>query len=62
MSILEKPEESDYTMENRLVELALIFAQVHIGDNDCLGVAARELFDLIKRDFPGLEAARDIDC
>jgi len=50
------------TQEKRILELALLFAEIHIGDTDCLGQAANELFELIEREYPNIKRAEDIDC
>ena len=34
---------------DRILELAYLFAEIHLGDGDCLGVAARELFELLNQ-------------
>jgi len=41
-------------MDERILELAYQFAEVHIGDNDELGEMAGELALLIEREVPDI--------
>ena len=50
-------------MKERIIGLALLFAEIHIDDSDCLGKVAQELCGLIKKEYPHIkEPPEDIDC
>jgi hypothetical protein len=44
----------------RMFGLARVLSDVHIGDNDCLGDAAKELNQYLN--IIGVDRAKDIDC
>ena len=46
----------------RAARIAKMFAEVHIEDGDCLGVAARELLSYLDANFPLLESPDEFDC
>jgi len=49
------------TISNRIAELSKQLAEVHIGDNDCLGKIAIEIFDYLK-DIEIIETEKEFDC
>jgi hypothetical protein len=51
-------------MDKRLLQIALMFALIHIGDSDCLGDAARDLHALIKNNHPEIDINEltEYDC
>lgn len=49
----------------RILSLSLAFAEMHGGDGDCIGRMARELYDLIKAEYPitdGNDVRDEYDC
>ncbi len=53
---------NDMPIDKRILEIALMFAMIHIGDGDCLGEAARELAMHIKDKYPDTKEPEDFDC
>ena len=49
----------DLIVSNRAASIALMLAEVHIGDGDCLGDAARELHAAL---VGKVETPTDFDC
>ena len=53
------PDNSNFIVSERAVSLALMLAEVHLGDNDCLGIAARVLYAELNNK---VELPKDLDC
>lgn len=51
--------EPELTISTRAASIALMLARVHLGDGDCLGTAARELYAVLNGK---VEEPTDFDC
>ena len=44
----------------RILQLAWLFAEVHLDDSDCLGKASEELYNLLENE--NIEYPKEYDC